>query len=120
MNFSFLLNTPMQNPCHALTLRLLFEQTTEGCRYRRREVHAFARHGMGEAQHIGMQTEAMQRVVAIAIFDVAADWMAHVGRMYTYLVLASGFKLVFNKRVLGSAVENMVVGHRIFATVVYW
>ena len=40
--------------------------------------------------------------------------------MYTYLVLASGFKLVFHKRVLGSAVENMIVGHRIFASVVYW
>ena len=110
----------MQNPCHELTLRLLFEQATEGCRYRRREVHTFARHGMGEAQHIGMQTEAVQRVVAIAIFDVAADRMTHIGRMYTYLVLTSGFKLVFHKRVLGSAVENMIVGHSIFASVVYW
>ena len=45
--------------------------------------------------------------------------MAHIGRMYAYLVLASGFKLVFHKRVFGSAVENMIVGHGIFASVVY-
>ena len=60
----------------------------------------------------------MQRVVTIAIFYVTTDRMSHVGRMYTYLILSASFKFVFYQSVLSSAVEYVVVCHRIFASIV--
>ena len=60
----------------------------------------------------------MQRVVAIAVFHVAAHGMPHVGRMYPYLILPACFKFVFHKRVVGCAVEHVEMGHRILTPVV--
>ena len=61
----------------------------------------------------------MQRVVAIAVFHVAAHGMPHVGRMYPYLILPACFKFVFHKRVVGCAVEHVEMCHCIFAAVIY-
>jgi len=45
--------------------------------------------------------------------------MAHVSRMYAYLVLASCFKAVFHKAMLGCARQGVEMRYRILAAVVY-
>ena len=55
----------------------------------RGKLHALARDGVPKVEHAGVETEAMDGVVAIAILRVAADGMAHVGGVDANLVLAS-------------------------------
>ena len=62
---------------------------------------------MGEAEQPGMQAEPMNRVVAVAIFAVAADGMAHIGCMHANLVLASSLQLKLDQRMLSCAAEHM-------------
>ena len=62
----------------------------------------------------------MQRVVAVAVFHVATNGMSHVCRVYTYLVLATGLKLILNERVFCGAIEHLEVCDSIFATIVSW
>ena len=62
----------------------------------------------------------MQRVVAVAVFHVATNWMSHVCRVYTYLVLATGLELILNERVFCGAIEHLEVCDSIFATIVSW
>lgn len=62
---------------------ILLEQVSELRRDRRVKLHALASYRMGEAKHIGMQTETVQGVVAIAIFHVTTHRVPHIGRVYT-------------------------------------
>ena len=62
----------------------------------------------------------MQRVVAVAVFHVATNWMSHVCRVYTYLVLATGLELILYERVFCGAIEHLEVCDSIFATIVSW
>ena len=66
-----------------------------------------------------MQAEAVQRVVAVAVFRVAAYGVAHVGGMYTNLVLTASLQLKFHQRVLRGAVERKEVCDSQFAAIVY-
>ena len=65
------------------------EQMTEGSRYHCFKLHTFTRYRMGETEDISMQTEPMERVVAVTIFHIATHRMSHISRMYPYLVLPS-------------------------------
>lgn len=66
-----------------------------------------------------MQAEAMNRVVAITVFRVAADGMSHIGRMYANLVLAAGLQLIFYQRMFGGAVQHMEMGDSEFSAIIY-
>ena len=57
-----------------------------------------------------MEAQASDRIIAIAVFDVTADRMPHVGGVHTYLVLASCLQFEFHERVLSAAVERIEVG----------
>jgi len=74
---------------------------------------------MVETEHVGVETEAVERVVAIAIFDVAAHGVAHVGRVDAYLILAARLEPVFHQTVVGGAAEHMKVGDGILPAVVH-
>ena len=50
-------------------------------RDRRLELHTLMVHRMIEAEHIGVQAEPVQRVIAVAVLHIAADRMPHVGRI---------------------------------------
>ena len=96
----------------------LFEQPAESSGNLCVKLHALSCHGVSEAQHVGVQTKSVDRVIAIAVFYVAAYRVSHVGGVYSYLVLSSCLKPVFYERVLGGAVEDMEVCHRIFSAIV--
>ena len=98
---------------------ILFEQLTESCGYRGLKLHGFARAGMREAQQPGMEAQTVDGIVAIAVFGIAAYGMAHVGRMYANLVLATRLQLIFHKRMFGSAVQYMEMRDSQFATIVH-
>lgn len=74
---------------------------------------------MGEAKEPGVQAEAVQRVIAIAILHVAADRMSHVGRVDANLVLATCLELVLHEGVVGGAVEHMEMGNGELAAIVH-
>ena len=88
-------------------------------RNHRLELHRLARHGMVEAQHIGMQTKTVDRVVAVAILDVAAYGMPHIGRVYADLVLAPRLELELHQTVLRGAVEGAEMRNGILSAVVH-
>ena len=73
---------------------------------------------MEEAKHIGMQAQAMEGVVAVAILGITANGMPHVCRMDTYLVLAASLKAKFHERVADGAMQHMEMGDGIFPAVV--
>ena len=54
---------------------------------------------MIETEHVGMQTEAMKGIVAIAILNVATNGVPHIGSMNTYLILATCLELELHKGV---------------------
>jgi hypothetical protein len=56
-------------------------------------------YGMIETEHVGMQTETMKGIVAIAILNVTTDGVPHIGSMNTYLVLATCLELELHKGV---------------------
>lgn len=58
--------------------RDLFEQPSESRRYLSLKLHALMGHRMGEAKHIGMKTQAVNRVITISILYVAAHGMPHI------------------------------------------
>ncbi len=62
----------------------------------------------------------MQGIVAVAVLDVAANGMTYVGGVHTYLVLPARFEFEFHQGVLRGAVEHVVVGYGILASVVHW
>lgn len=59
---------------------------------------------MMEAQQPGMQAEAVQRIVTVAILLIATDRMPQIGRMYTNLILTSCLQAELYQRVLCRAV----------------
>ena len=62
--------------------RLLFpllKQLSECSWYRCFELHWFVGHRVIERQEEGVQTKTMQWVVAIAVFHITTDRMAHIG-----------------------------------------
>lgn len=74
---------------------------------------------MVEAELVGVQAQAVQGVVAVAIFNVTAHGVPHVGRVHTYLVLAARFQAVFHQTVFCGACQGVEVGDGIFAAVVH-
>ena len=92
---------------------------SERRRNHRLELHRLTGNGMIEAEHIGMKTKAMYRVVAIAVFYVATYRMSHIGRVYTNLVFPTCLQFVFHKTMLRSAVEHPVMGDGIFSAIVH-
>ena len=54
-----------------------------------------------------MQAQAMQRMIAVAIFWIATDRMAHVCGVYANLILASCLQLEFHSRVLSRTIHYM-------------
>ena len=72
---------------------------------------------MHEAQHVGMEAETVQRIVAVAIFRVAAYRMSHVRRVNTNLVLTTRLQLIFHQRVLSSPCQHMEVRHSQLAAI---
>ena len=98
---------------------ILLEQHSELGRNGGLEFHALACHGMEEAQQVGVEAEAVDGVVAVAVLDIATYGMAHIGRVYPNLVLASCLQLKLYERVLCCAVENAEMRHGVFATIVY-
>lgn len=79
------------------------------------ELHWLVCHWMVEAEHVGMEAQASDRIIAIAVFDVATDRMSHVSGVHTYLVLASRLQFEFHERMLSAAVERIEVGDGQFA-----
>lgn len=79
------------------------------------ELHRLVGHRMVEAKYVGMEAQASDRIIAIAVFDVATDRMPHVGGVHAYLVLASRLQFEFHERVLSAAVERIEVGDGQFA-----
>ena len=97
---------------------ILLEQHSELRRNGGLEFHALACHGMEEAQQVGMEAEAVDGVVAIAVLHIATYGMPHVGRVYPDLVLTSGLQLKLYERVLCCTVENAEMRYGVFATIV--
>ena len=71
--------------CCMLMFLLMFlriigsKEPAEGHGDGRAELHRLVGHRMVEAKHVGMETESSDRIIAIAVFDVATDRMPHVG-----------------------------------------
>lgn len=86
------------------------EEPAEDHGDRRAELHRLVGNRVIEAKHVGMETETSDRIIAIAVFDVATDRMPHVGGVHTYLVLAPCLQFEFYERVLSAAVERIEVG----------
>ena len=57
----------------------MFEQQTECCWHWCFELHRLTRDGMIEAQEPCVQAQTVKGIVAVAVFGVATDGMAHVG-----------------------------------------
>ena len=58
---------------------------------------------MMEAEQPGMKTKAVQGVVAIAIFRITTDRMAHIRRMYADLILTTCFELELHEGMVSCA-----------------
>lgn len=83
------------------------------------EFHSLMSDRMSETQHVGMQAQAMKRVVTVAVFDITAYGMPHVGGVHPYLVFSASLKPVFHKRMFCSTIEHVEMCHCIFAAVIY-
>ena len=90
LTISFYFVEPMRCPPRArLILMGSLEQMCERWRYGGFKLHGTVCNGVIKTQHVSMQTETPDGVVAIAIFMVATHGMPHICRMYAYLILAS-------------------------------
>ena len=89
---------------------LTFKHSKECLGNRRFECHVVAEDGVIEVEAEGVESEAADGVVAVAVFDVAADGVAEVLHVYTDLVLATGFEFEFYQRVAVVRAEYAVVG----------
>ena len=49
---------------------------------------------MIEAEHISMQAKTTAWIIAIAILNVTANRVSHIGSMHTNLVLSTRFQLI--------------------------
>lgn len=96
----------------------LFKQLLEGGGDGGLELHGLASHGMGEAEEEGMEAETAKGIAAIAILRIATDGMGHVGSMDAYLILAACLQLELYERVVGGAIEHMIVGDGELASII--
>lgn len=98
----------------------LFEDTTEvgwdGCL----KLHGFASGGMEEAEAIGMEAETMDGVVAIAIFYVAANGMAHICGVDTNLILTPRLETKLYKAMVDGATKHAEMANGVFASIINW
>ena len=74
---------------------------------------------MHHAQHIGMEAESVERIVAVAVFHVATHGMSHVCRMHTDLVLASCFQFKLSEGMVGGTLQHLEMCHGIFSAVIH-
>ena len=74
---------------------------------------------VGEAQHICVQAQAMHRVIAVSILNIATNWMSHIGGMDANLILPARLQAVFHERMVCGTVESMEMCYRIFASVIH-
>ena len=74
---------------------------------------------MVEAEEEGMETQSVNRVIAIAILAVATYRRPHVSGMHADLVLAACLQFELHEGVLRGPSKGMEVGHSILSTVVH-
>ena len=66
---------------------------TKSCGYGGLKLHGLTGYWMVETQEPGMQTQAMQRIITIAVFGIATYRMSHISSMYTNLILTTSLQL---------------------------
>ena len=71
-----------------------------------------------ETQQESMQTQSVQRVIAITIFHITTHRMPQVSTMDTYLILTSRLQLKLHQTVGCSSVKGKEMGNGILATIV--
>ena len=67
-----------------------------------------------------METQTVDRIIAIAVFRISAYGMTHIGRVDTDLILTTCLKLEFHEREVRGPVEDMIMGNGIFTAIVDW
>ena len=70
-----------------------------------------AEDGVIEVEAEGVEGEAADGVVAVAVLDIAADGVTEVLHVYTDLVLATGLEFEFYQGVAVVRAEYAVVGN---------
>ena len=66
---------------------------TKSCGYGGLKLHGLTGYWMVETQEPGMQAQAMQGIITIAVFGIATDRMSHISSMHTNLILTTGLQL---------------------------
>ena len=84
----------------------------------RLELHALMGYRMVETKQIGMQAEPPTRVVTVAILDVAANGIPHIGAVDANLVLAPGLQTKLHQTVANAPPQHMKMSDRILASIV--
>ena len=64
------------------------------------ECHVVAEDGMVEVEAEGVEGEATDGVITIAVFDIATDGVTEVLHVYADLVFATRFQFQFDQRVV--------------------
>ena len=82
------------------------------------KLHRLVRHRMIETQQPGVQTETVQRVVAVAVFAIATNGMSHISSMNANLVLTTRLQLKLYQRVVCRAVHHEEMSDSQLATIV--
>ena len=90
----------------------------EHCRHWGFKLHRLPCDGMIETQQPGMQTKPVQRIVAIAIFCIATNGVAHIGSMDTNLVLPSCLQFKLYQRVFRRAIHHIEMSNSQFTAIV--
>ena len=75
---------------------------------------------MIEVEAEGVEGEAADGVVAIAVFDVAADGVTEILHVYADLVFATRFQFQFDQRVVVVGTKYSEVCNGKFAAIVCW
>ena len=84
------------------------------------ELHRFACSWVMEAEQISVEAEAMDWVVAIAVLDVTANRVVHVGRMYANLILTACLKLEFHERMMFAAPQCSEMCDGKLTAIIHW
>lgn len=75
---------------------------------------------MMEAEEESVEAEAMDWVVAIAVLDVSANGVVHVGRMHANLVLATCLELEFHERMMFAALQCGEMSDSKLSAIIHW
>ena len=73
---------------------------------------------MLKAEHIGVQSQTVTRIIAITILRIATNGMTHISRMYADLVLPSCLQLILHQRIAIPALQRMEMRHCILPAIV--